>query len=101
MTTRTYSHLREHLAEVWNAVEETQEPVIVTRKGHADMALLPADELSSLRETVHLLRSPANARRLLAALARTEGRSQVETTLDALAASLGLEPAVNPDRAGR
>jgi antitoxin YefM len=34
------------------------------------MALLPADELNSLQETAYLLRSPANAERLLAALVR-------------------------------
>jgi antitoxin YefM len=34
------------------------------------MALIPADELRSLQETTYLLRSPENAARLLAALAR-------------------------------
>jgi antitoxin YefM len=36
------------------------------------VALIPADELSGLMETAHLLRSPANAKRLLTALQRTE-----------------------------
>jgi antitoxin YefM len=34
------------------------------------VALVAADELSSLLETAHLLRSPANAERLLRALSR-------------------------------
>jgi antitoxin YefM len=71
MGTASYSHLREHLAEVWDQVEDSQEPVIVSRRGHQDMAILPADELESLRETAHLMRSPKNARRLLEAIART------------------------------
>jgi antitoxin YefM len=70
MATASYSHLREHLAEVWDQVEDSQEPVIVSRRGHQDMAILPADELESLRETAHLMRSPKNARRLLEAIAR-------------------------------
>lgn len=70
MTTTSYSHLRENLAEVWDRVEDTQEPVIVTRRGHQDMAILPADELEGLRETAYLLRSPKNAKRLLEAIAR-------------------------------
>ncbi len=70
MGTATYSHLRENLAEVWDQVEDTQEPVIVKRRGHQDMAILPADELESLRETAYLLRSPKNARRLLEAILR-------------------------------
>lgn len=70
MTTASYSHLRENLAEIWDQVEDTQEPAILRRRGHQDMALIPADELESLRETAHLLRSPKNARRLLEAIAR-------------------------------
>ena len=70
MWTATYSHLRENLAEIWDQVEDTQEPVIVKRRGHQDMAILPADELESLRETAYLLRSPKNARRLLEAILR-------------------------------
>ena len=71
MPSATYSHLRENLADVWDQVESTQEPVIVSRRGHQDMAILPADELESLRETAFLLRSPKNARRLLEAIARS------------------------------
>jgi antitoxin YefM len=58
MATASYSQFREHLAEIWDKVEDTQEPVIVSRRGHQDMVILPADELESLRETAHLMRSP-------------------------------------------
>jgi len=44
------------------------EIVIVRRTGAASVALVPADELSGLIETVHLLASPKNALRLLTAL---------------------------------
>jgi antitoxin YefM len=90
MASETYSRLRENLAEIWDRVEDTQEPVIVTRRGHQDMAILPADELESLRETAYLLRSPKNARRLLEAIARAvQGETQaVDAT--ALREELGL-----------
>jgi len=94
MTTATYSHLREHLAEVWDAVEDTQEPVILQRRGHEDLALLPAAELAGLMETAHLLRSPKNALRLMAALARSDARTVEPTTMRELRASLDL-PAVD------
>ena len=88
MTTATYSKLRDNLADIWNEVENTREPVIVTRQGHQALAILPADELASLQETAHLLRSPKNARRLIEALMRAvEG--QIETTTPA---ALGAEP---------
>lgn len=90
MTSATYSYLRENLAEVWNEVEDTQEPIIVTRQGHQDLAILPADELAGIQETAHLLRSPKNARRLLEALARAlEGEGE-PTTVDALRQQLGV-----------
>ena len=90
MTTATYSHLRENLAEIWDRVEDTQEPVIVKRKGHQDMALIPADELDNLRETAHLLRSPKSARRLLEAIARAVSGDGESTDVDELRRRLDL-----------
>ena len=42
--------------------------VRITRRSGADVALIAADELAGLIETAHLLRSPKNAARLLAAI---------------------------------
>ena len=87
----SYSRARENLASLWDEVEASREPAVIQRRGHEDMALLPADELASLRETAYLLRSPQNAVRLLAALTRgRRGRSKA-TNLAALRRELGLE----------
>ena len=75
----SYSHAREHLASLWDEVEDSREAAVIHRRGHEDMALIPADELSSLRETAYLLRSPENAVRLLAALTRAR-RGKTKTT---------------------
>lgn len=91
MDTTTYSHLRENLADVWNDVEDTQEPVIIKRRGHQDMAILPADELESLRETAYLLRSPKNARRLLEAISRAVQGNAETAEPAAVARELGLD----------
>ena len=48
--------------------------------------MLPAAELSSLQETAHLLRSPKNAQRLLAALSASMSQEVEDITLDALKA---------------
>jgi antitoxin YefM len=87
----SYSHAREHLAEIWNEVEDKREVAVIHRRGHEDMALLPADELESLRETAYLLRSPANAARLLAALVRARHGAGAPQDLDALRRELGLD----------
>jgi antitoxin YefM len=91
MGSATYSYLREHLAEVWDEVENSQTPVRIQRRGHQDMALIPADELASLEETAHLLRSPKNAARLLTALARSASRTTPSVELAALRRQLGLD----------
>ena len=46
--------------------------------------MVSLDEYESLHETAHLMRSPANARRLLDAMERLEsGRGQARDLLDA------------------
>jgi antitoxin YefM len=79
-TETTYTSLRENLASVLDQVVDQQETVIVRRRGSRDVALIPAVELAGLMETAHLLRSPANARRLLAALNRaSQGKGKAST----------------------
>ncbi|HEV2641073.1 MAG TPA: type II toxin-antitoxin system Phd/YefM family antitoxin [Candidatus Elarobacter sp.] len=90
MATTTYSYARDHLAEVWDEAEDGQRPIIIQRRGHQDMALIPAEELASLQETAHLLRSPRNAARLLAALARSERRETPPIEIERLREELGL-----------
>lgn len=86
----SYSHAREHFAQIWNEVEDSREVAVIQRRGHEDMALIPADELSSLRETAYLLRSPANAARLLAALTRGRRGKSKAADIRALRVELRL-----------
>jgi len=56
------------------------------RRGHESVVMLPLNEWRSMEETAHLLRSPANAQRLLGALKRLEsgqGKSMTQTKLAA------------------
>jgi antitoxin YefM len=68
----TYSQVRANLARLLDIVEDGREMVVIKRPGHGDVAMISADELESLRETAYLLRSPANAKRLLSALQRSQ-----------------------------
>jgi antitoxin YefM len=75
-------------------VASTREPVIIHRRGHEDVALVPADELRGLQETAHLLRSPKNAERLMKALRRAQQRRLRPETVDSLRQEMELgEPA--------
>lgn len=64
----TYTDARANLASLWDRLEEDRELLVIERRGHESMAMLPLGEVEALLEAAHLLRSPANARRLLAAL---------------------------------
>jgi antitoxin YefM len=87
----TYTRLRERLASVLDQVSNDQEIVIVRRRGAKDVAMIPADELAGLMETAHLLRSPKNARRLLAALRRAKLGKAKPHTVDKLRRDMGLD----------
>lgn len=89
-TTVSYSYAREHFAEILDQVESTRDVTVIQRRGHEDMVLIPADELSSLRETAYLLRSPTNAARLLTALTRARRGGTPAQDVEALRGELGL-----------
>jgi prevent-host-death family protein len=59
----SFSYARQNFAEILTQAADSQEPVIISRRRHEDIALLPASVFRSLEETTHLMRSPANARR--------------------------------------
>ncbi len=89
----TYTSLRERLASVLDQVSNDQEVVIVRRRGAKDVALIPADELESLLETAHLLRSPRNAKRLMAALQEARQGKGKRMSPEQLRREFGLEAA--------
>jgi antitoxin YefM len=64
----TYTAARENLASTINRVCEDHAPVVITRNRDQSVVMLSLAEYESLQETAYLLRSPANARRLLAAI---------------------------------
>jgi len=87
----TYSALRDRLAAYLDQVTDDREVVIVRRRGARDVALVSADELTSLMETAHLLRSPRNAERLLLALQEADQGKDEKMSLGELRLSAGLE----------
>jgi len=86
MTTLSYTEARNKLASVWDETVSTREPVVLERRGHESVVIVPLDEWQGVSETAHLLRSPANARRLLSALKRLEKGAGVTLTSARLAA---------------
>jgi antitoxin YefM len=65
-----YTSARAGLAKLLDKVTKDREVVVIQRRGAEDAALVSATELVRLMETAYLLRSPANAERLLSALGK-------------------------------
>jgi PHD/YefM family antitoxin component YafN of YafNO toxin-antitoxin module len=81
MSTVTIAEAREHLDELCASVAETGEPVIIERGGRTFM-LVPGQEDEEVERRRKLLfDSPENARRLRAALARTEGEDAINLSI--------------------
>ena len=87
----TYSDLRARLKSHCDRVAETGEPLIVKRRGGADVALVSLEELSGLEETAHLLRSPENARRLRESIEEVRSGNGVVLTVAELRSRFGLD----------
>lgn len=83
MKTMSYSESRAHYAEVLDGVVDDREEVVITRAGHDPVVIVSLADYESLRETAYLMRSPANARRLLDAMERLEaGNGQAHDVVE-------------------
>ena len=84
MKTMSYTESRARYAEMLDSVVNDREEVVITRAGHEPVVVMSLADFDSLRETAYLMRSPANARRLLDAMERLEaGRGEQHDLLDA------------------
>jgi antitoxin YefM len=87
----TYTAARANLAALCNKVVENREVIIINRRKTEDVALIAANELSSLLETAHVLRSPRNARRLISALNRAKAGRGKAQSVEKLRREMGLD----------
>ncbi|MGI8484820.1 MAG: type II toxin-antitoxin system Phd/YefM family antitoxin [Thermomicrobiales bacterium] len=81
MKTMTYSESRARYAETLDSVTNDREEVVITRAGHEPVVIVSLDDYESLKETAYLLRSPANARRLIESIERLESGQGVRREL--------------------
>jgi antitoxin YefM len=68
----SYSDLRSRLKASFDRVCEERVPLLVKRRNGEDVVIMSKDDYNAMEETAYLLRSPANAQRLLEALNRNE-----------------------------
>ena len=68
----SYKGSAEQFIEIFDYVEAHREEATITRAEHEPTVVLPPSEYESLRETMYLMNSPANARRLMDSIALLE-----------------------------
>ncbi|KFX20124.1 YoeB-YefM toxin-antitoxin system antitoxin YefM [Pectobacterium betavasculorum] len=65
MRTISYSEARQNLSATMMKTVEDRAPILITRQNGEACVLMSLEEYNSLEETAYLLRSPANAKRLM------------------------------------
>ncbi|MGH9945945.1 MAG: type II toxin-antitoxin system Phd/YefM family antitoxin [Pyrinomonadaceae bacterium] len=87
----SYSEARNNLASLLDQVVDDSEVVIIKRRGRSSVAMIDADELSSMLETEYLFRSPKNAARLTKAIERARRGGGKKMTIEELRKEFGAE----------
>ena len=77
----SYSEARENLKSMIDKVVADRAPLAITRQRGEGAVLISASEWASIEETLHLLRSPANAKALLESIAELEAGKGIERDL--------------------
>lgn len=68
----SYTAARANLAKTMEKVCNDHAPVIITRKSESPVVMISLEDYQAIEETAYLLRTPANARRLLESIAELE-----------------------------
>jgi antitoxin YefM len=74
----SYTELRSNLVKYMEEVCDSRAPLHVTRQNARGVVMISEDEYEGMMETLHLLRSPANAARLLRSIGEADGGKLVE-----------------------
>ncbi len=81
----SYTAARENLASTMDGVCSDHDPVIITRKRDQAVVMISLEDFQALEETAYLLRSPANARRLMESVAELKKGKGIRRKLSHLA----------------
>jgi antitoxin YefM len=69
------------MAAHFDRVEADRTELVITRQNHEALVVMPLAELEGLRETLHLLSTPANAEHLLRSIAEADAGNVIEREL--------------------
>ena len=79
-----FSEARNNLKRVIDQVVEDADYAVITRRDDADAVVMSLDTFNSLMETVHLLKTPANAAHLARSIEQLrKGKTKAKDLVDA------------------
>ena len=81
MRALTYTTVRQNLAKTIDRVIDDHEPIIVTKKNDRAVVMIALEDYEAMEETAYLLRSPANADRLMRSISQRESGKGIEKKL--------------------
>lgn len=82
MNAISYTAARENLASTMDRVCEDHAPIIITRNRDQAVVMMSLADYEALEETAYLMRSPANAKRLLESIHALESGQGVVREID-------------------
>ena len=93
MRTINFSEARSNLKAVLDQVVDDADVTVITRRDADDVVVMSLDSWNSWRETLHLMSSPANAKRLLESIAALDaGRGKERRLVHASVPAKVAEP---------
>lgn len=78
----TYTDARKHLKDVMDHAIHDKTETVITRAGSEAVVVVSKEEWDAIQETLYLLTSPANARRLRDSVAQLDAGRGMERALD-------------------
>jgi antitoxin YefM len=81
MDVLSYSDTRAHLKEVMDRVVESRAPVVVARRRGESVVMISLADWNAMEETLHLVSSHRNARRLAEAIGQLDAGGGSEHAL--------------------
>ncbi len=82
MNTVTHKDFLKNIKAYLNGITRNRKPLFISLPSHQDVVVMSRTEYNSMQETLHLIKSPSNAARLLKAVAEDKAHLGTKQQLE-------------------